>query len=69
MCIGVCPPSKYALPPPARAFCPLVPRPAVLPFLFPGPRPRRVELTVDPGIGFNLESNEAIRTWPATDIP
>ena len=32
--MGVCPPSNPNLtPPPERAFCPLLPRPAVLPFL------------------------------------
>ena len=59
ICSGVCPPSKYAFPPPAREFCPFVPLPAVFPFLFPGPLPNRVELTFEPGNGLREERIEA----------
>lgn len=35
-------PSGYTIDPPVRAFCPLCPRPAVLPFPEPTPRPTRL---------------------------
>src|SRR5690606_5137441 len=51
---GVCPPSKAGpLAPPERAFCPLVPRPAVLPLPEPIPRPTRLESRRAPGAGRN----------------
>ena len=41
-CNGICPPSKPTLwYPPARLFCPLCPRPQVLPNPLPIPRPTR----------------------------
>src|ERR1700736_5915564 len=48
---GICPPSKPLMATPVRAFCPLTPRPAVLPLPDPGPRPTRIRLLVDPGRG------------------
>ena len=49
---GVCPPSNQAgIPPPARAFWPLVPRPAVLPLPAAMPRPTRVRAVFDPAGG------------------
>ena len=60
MWIGVCPPSKYAFPPPDRELWPFCPRPDVFPFLFPGPRPTRAELTTEPGSGASCVRIEAL---------
>src|SRR5690606_38781972 len=49
---GSWPPSKYGeTPPPERAFWPLVPRPAVLPWPEPWPRPTRLRFFVAPSSG------------------
>src|SRR5690606_19977445 len=51
---GVCPPSKPGpLVPPEREAWPLVPRPAVLPWPEPVPRPTRLALRRAPGAGRN----------------
>src|SRR5690606_21111519 len=53
-CRGVCPPSKPGpLTPPERECCPLVPRPLVLPWPEPVPRPTRLALRRAPGAGRN----------------
>src|SRR5881392_1095536 len=41
--------------PPERAFCPFVPRPAVLPRPEPCPRPTRLSVLWEPGAGRKLE--------------
>src|ERR1700680_558029 len=46
---GICPPSKPLMATPVRAFCPLTPRPAVLPLPEPMPRPTRMRALRDPG--------------------
>src|SRR5258708_2073229 len=52
-CSGIWPPSKPTLwKPPERAFCPLCPRPAVLPQPEPPPRPTRCRSFFEPGAGF-----------------
>src|SRR2546428_828520 len=52
-CSGIWPPSKPSLwKPPERAFCPLCPRPAVLPQPEPPPRPTRCRSFFEPGAGF-----------------
>src|SRR5262249_26668225 len=51
---GICPPSNPTLwKPPERAFCPLWPRPAVLPQPEPTPRPTRWRGLLAPGAGFS----------------
>ncbi|BAF58518.1 hypothetical protein PTH_0339 [Pelotomaculum thermopropionicum SI] len=53
-CSGIWPPSKPGrTPPPERAFCPLWPRPAVLPMPEPIPWPLRVGFVLAPGAGFS----------------
>src|SRR3989440_1783274 len=42
--------------PPVRAFCPFVPRPAVLPRPEPCPRPTRLSVLCEPGVGRKSES-------------
>src|SRR5437667_12298142 len=42
--------------PPVRAFCPFVPRPAVLPRPEPCPRPTRLSALCEPGAGRKSES-------------
>jgi len=51
-CSGIWPPSKPILwKPPERAFCPLWPRPAVLPVPLPTPRPTRFLACLEPAAG------------------
>src|SRR5581483_7647202 len=53
-CSGICPPSKPTLwKPPERAFCPLWPRPAVLPQPEATPRPTRWRGLLAPAAGFS----------------
>src|ERR1700737_3855993 len=46
---GICPPSKPLMATPVRAFCPLTPRPPVLPLPEPMPRPIRMRALRAPG--------------------
>src|SRR3712207_5712759 len=48
--MGSCPPSNPFRDTPVRAFWPFTPRPAVLPFPEPMPRPRRLDLRRAPGL-------------------
>src|SRR5258708_12288 len=57
-CSGICPPSKPTLwKPPARAFWPLWPRPAVLPRPEPPPRPTRRRFFFEPAAGLIVFSS------------
>src|SRR5436190_6049096 len=47
---GICPPSKPLMATPVRDFCPLTPRPAVLPLPEPMPRPTRIRALRAPGL-------------------
>src|SRR5271166_5472760 len=51
--MGIWPPSKPLIATPERAFCPLTPRPAVLPLPDPIPRPTRMRSFVEPGLSLN----------------
>ena len=53
-CRGICPPSNPGrTPPPDRDFCPLCPRPEVLPWPELSPQPRRLRRCLAPGFGFS----------------
>ena len=54
---GICPPSKPTLGAPERAFCPLWPLPAVLPFPEPCPRPLLKSLCLEPSAGLKLDNS------------
>src|SRR5262245_28365085 len=55
-CSGIWPPSKPLTATPERAFCPLTPRPAVLPLPEPMPRPTRRRALRAPGRSASSES-------------
>src|SRR5499426_3612154 len=55
-CNGIWPPSKPLTATPVRAFCPLTPRPAVLPLPEPMPRPTRRRALREPGRSASSES-------------